>query len=203
MVCKPDSPKTLYERLESLEGGQDLHPLTLRSQTTTGLPLYTYRSANPLPLRATDAAWPVNWCELTLTPEQGSPLYHNAFVTQEQITKKTVAGMVTAGRTRWKVENENNNTLKTNGDHLEHNCGHGQQHWACVLAPCNILAFRLHTLLGLRESKYRLLRQTLVTRKTFFDDMRARTRYLCLDSWTHLLNFMLHGLEVAFPPHSS
>ncbi len=28
----------------------------------------------------------------------------------------------------WKVENENNNTLKTKGYHLEHNFGHGQKH---------------------------------------------------------------------------
>jgi hypothetical protein len=32
---------------------------------------------------------------------------------------------VAAGRARWKVENENNNTLKTKGYHLEHNYGHG------------------------------------------------------------------------------
>jgi hypothetical protein len=203
LVCKPDSHKTLYERLESLEVGQDLHQLTLRYHTTKGVQLYTYRYANHLPLRATDDALHVNWCELTLTTEQGSPLYHNAFVTQEKITKKTVAGIVTAGRTRWKVENENNNTLKTKGYHLEHNFGHGKQHLACVLATFNILAFLLHTLLGLLDSKYRLLRQTLVTRKTFFDDIRALTRYMCFDSWTHLLNFMLHGLEVAFPPNSS
>ena len=124
-------------------------------------------------------------------------------MTQEKITKKTVAGIVTAGRTRWNVENENNNTLKTKGSHLEHNFGHGTQHLACVLATFNILAVLLHTLLGLRDSKYRLLRQTLVTRKTFFDDIRALTRYLCFDSWTPLLDFMLRGLEVALPPNSS
>jgi len=40
LVCKPDSHKTLYERLESLEVGQDLHPLTLRYHTTKGVQLY-------------------------------------------------------------------------------------------------------------------------------------------------------------------
>ena len=60
-----------------------------------------------------------------------------------------------------------------------------------------------HTLLGLRDSKYRVLRQPLVSRKTFFDDVRALTRYLCFESWGQLLDFMLHGLEVAFPPDSS
>jgi len=36
----------------------------------------------------------------------------------------------------------------------------------------------------------------LPTRKTFFDDLYALTRYPCFDSWDHLLSFMLHGLEL-------
>jgi len=37
------------------------------------------------------------------------------------------------GRARWKVENENNNVLKTKGYHIEHNFGHGNQHLASLL----------------------------------------------------------------------
>jgi hypothetical protein len=203
LVCKPDSHKTLYERLHSLEVGKDLHHLTLRTHTLKGVQIHTYRYANHLPLRATQDALQVNWCELSIITEQGTSLYHNAFVTPEKITKKTVASIVAAGRTRWKVENENNNTLKTKGYHLEHNFGHGQQYLASVLATFNILAFFLHTLLGLLDRKYRLLRQTLVSRKTFFDDLRALTRYICFDNWKHLLDFMLQGLEVSLPPDSS
>jgi len=203
LVCQPASPKTRYARLASLEVGQDLHQLTLRSHTATGGQLSTYRYATHLPLRATDATLPGNWCELTRTTAQGPPLYPHAFVPPEQSTKKTGAGIVTAGRTRGKVENQNNTTLKTTGYHLEHNCGHGTQHWACVLATFNILALLLHTLLGLLDSKYRLRRQTVVTRKPCFADIRALTRYLWFDSWTPLLDFMLRGLEVALPPHSS
>lgn len=203
LVCKPDSHKTLSERLQSLEVGPELPQFTLRTHTPQGVHLHTYRYAHHLPLRATADPVYVNWCELTVTTEQGPRLYHNAFVTPEKITKKTVASIVAAGRTRWTVENENNNTLKTKGYHLEHNFGHGKQHLASVLATFNLLAFLWHTLLGLLDRKYRLLRQTLVSRKTFFDDVRALTRYICFESWGHLLDFMLQGLEVAFPPDSS
>ena len=165
--------------------------------------LPAYRYAPQLPLRATADAVHVNWCELTVTTAQGTCLYHNAFVTQEPITKKNVASLVAAGRTRWKVENENNNTLKTKGYHLEHNFGHGQQHLAALLATFNLLAFLLHTLLDLLDAKYRLLRRTLVSRKTFFDDLRALTRYICFASWAQLLDFMLQGLEVVLPLNSS
>lgn len=202
LVCKPDSHPTLYAQVAGRELGKDLHQVTHRHPTPQGLVLYTYRYALQLPLRATDDATVVNWCELTITNTQGTRLYQNAFVTQEKITQKPVASIVAAGRTRWKVENENNNTLKTKGYHLEHNFGHGKQHLASLLATFNILAFLLHTLLDLLDTKYRLVRQTLVSRKTFFDDLRALTRYLCFASWAHLLDFMLHGLEVTLPPNS-
>lgn len=203
LVCKPASHPTLYAQLADRELGQDLHQVTHRHHTAQGLALYTYRYAAQLPLRATADAIAVNWCELTITTEQGTRLYQNAFITPEPITQKNVASIVAAGRTRWKVENENNNTLKTKGYHLEHNFGHGKQHLASLLATFNILAFLLHTLLDLLDAKYRLLRQTLATRKTFFDDLRALTRYICFASWAQLLDFMLQGLEVVLPLNSS
>ena len=67
--------------------------------------------------------------------------------------------MVAAGRARWKVENEDINTLKTKGYHLEHNFGHGKQHLCEVLATLNILAFSVHTLLDLYDARYALLRR--------------------------------------------
>ena len=57
--------------------------------------------------------------------------------------------------------------------------------------------------IGGPDVKYRVLRHTLGRRQTFFDDLRALTRYLCFASWGALLDFMLDGLEVEIPPDSS
>jgi hypothetical protein len=99
------------------------------------------------------------------------------------------------GRTRWKIENENNNTLKTKGYHLEHNFGHGQQDLANVLTTLNMLAFLLHTVQEIMEPAYQCLRHALGARKTFFDDLRALTRYILFESWDDLFAFMEDGLE--------
>jgi hypothetical protein len=101
-----------------------------------------------------------------------------------------------AGRGRWKVENENNNVLKTKGYHIEHNFGHGKQYLSAFLLSLNLLAFLAHTALGWCDDRYALLRQTLVRRQTFFDDIRALTRYMVFESWHHLLDFMISGLEL-------
>lgn len=91
----------------------------------------------------------------------------------------------------------------TLGYNLEHNFGHGKNHLSSLLATFNILAFLFHTLLDLTSEKYQFIRQHLPTRKTFFDDLRALTRYLYFDSWDNLLDFMIHGLELEFHPNSS
>jgi hypothetical protein len=196
LVCKPDSHPTLYAHLSQRTLGKDLQQVTQVVHSAAGRSTHaTYRYASYLPLRASTDTLSVNWCELTLTDASGAQLYHNAFITQFPLTAKTVVPIVQAGRTRWKVENENNNTLKTQGYHLEHNFGHGTQHLAALLATFNLLAFLFHTLLALLDPQYHQLRRTLVSRKTFFDDLRALTRYLCFTSWSHLLTFMLQGLH--------
>jgi hypothetical protein len=77
--------------------------------------IYTYRYVNQIPLRSGADALLVNWCELTITRTDGTKVYKNTFVTNHHITAQNVAALVEAGRARWKIENENNNTLKTKG----------------------------------------------------------------------------------------
>ena len=88
--------------------------------------------------------------------------------------------------------------LKTKGYNLTHNFGHGKQHLSTLLATLNLLALLFHTLLELYDSAYRCIRRFL-PRKTFFDDLRALTRYLCFDSWDALIAFMIEKLELQVP----
>ena len=55
----------------------------------------------------------------------------------------TVTKVMRAGRTRWMIENETFNTLKTQGYNLEHNYGHGKQHLATNLAMLCFWPFSL------------------------------------------------------------
>jgi hypothetical protein len=199
-VCKPDSHKTLYDWVNLLEMGQDLRQFKMRVKKggQKGGPWehHTYRYANLVPLAEGADALKVNWCELTVTDAEGHILYRNGFITDFKITDENVAALVATARARWKIENENNNVLKTKGYHLEHNFGHGKKHLASFLAALNILAFLYHTFLSFTDEHYRLIRSVLPTRKTFFDDLRALTRYLLFASWDALMDFMMRGLEI-------
>jgi hypothetical protein len=86
--------------------------------------------------------------------------------------------------------------LKTKGYHLEHNFGHGKQYLSATMLSLNLLAFLFHTVLEWSDEKYALLRHVLARRQTFFEDIRALTRYMVFDSWHHLMDFMIRGLEL-------
>ena len=201
-MCKPESHTTLYNYVNLLPRP---HWGTVTARVKVGAHFHTdaYRYANGVPLAEGDDALKVNWCEVTVTDHKGQVVYRNGFITNFTITDQNVAALVAAGRARWKIENENHNPLKTKGYHLEHNFGHGQEHLSSLLAAMNILAFLYHTFLSFTDEHYRLIRATLPTRKTFFDDLRALTRYLLFAHWDALMDFMMRGLEIgpyALPP---
>jgi len=196
-VCKPDSHKTLYQWVDLLEVGPQLITLKERIKNKRNQwDTYSYRFANNVPLADGEDALKVNWCELTVTNSKGKVLYRNGFITDFQITQKNVAALVASGRARWKIENENNNTLKTKGYHLEHNFGHGKEHLSSLLATMNILAFLFHTFLAFADEDYQRIRSELPRRQTFFDDIRALLRYMRFSSWESLMDFMMRGLEI-------
>jgi len=148
-------------------------------------------------LRRGEDALHINWCEITITQEDtGKKIYHNTFITNFDLNRNNVVPVIRDGRAHWKSENETNNVLKTKGYHLKHNFGHGQQNLANFMITLNLLAFLFHTLLYLMDEQYRALRCELVTRKDFFNDLRALLRYMLFDDWNHLMHFTLVGLEL-------
>ena len=200
-TCKPDSHVTLYTEIALLDRIGAVAQVSVRVWTGHGFQQWTYRYVNDVPLRAGPGALLVNWCELTIVQETtGEQLYHNAFATNHRLTDDTVRPIVAAGRARWKIENENNNVLKNHGYHLEHNFGHGHAYLAQLLVALNLLAFLFHTVLDLCDATYQHVRTLLGTRKTFFHDLQALTRYGFYASWQDLLDFMATQLQAGQPP---
>jgi hypothetical protein len=202
LVCKPNSHTTLYEWVDSLQATEDIKTKETYSRRGNKHTTYRYRFVNGVPLRDGNDALNVNWCELTILNENGNRTCQHSFITNHLILEENVAEIIQAGRTRWKIENENNNTLKTKGYHLEHNFGHGQKYLSSVLLTLNLLAFLLHTVLEMMDSKYQLVRNRLGTRETFFHDIRALTRYHYFNNWAQLFHFMWSELEFIPTSHT-
>ena len=152
-----------------------------------------------MPLKDGEDALRVNWAELTIFDTEGKVRKRHSFATNHLITKNNVVSLVEAGRGRWKIENEHNNTLKTKGYNLEHNFGHGKEHLSNLLLTFNLIAFLFHTVLEIFDKRYALIRTTLPRRDRFFHDLKALTQYFLFKSWNDLMCFMLKGLELEDP----
>lgn len=201
LVCLPDSHPTLYQEIALLDKIKAVHSLTQVSWNGRFRQEWRYRFVNVLPIRAGDDAKRVNWCELTLVRQDtGEILYYNTLATNFHLTEQSVVEVFRCGRTRWKTENENHNTLKNHGYHLEHNFGHGSHFLSAFLLSLNLLAFLLHTILQLTDSLYQQIRAELGSRSTFFADLQTLTRYFFFADWRSLLSFMATQLELSASP---
>ena len=196
-VCKPDSHAALYARLALRQDTEAMHTVEKRRRGERFTEVTLYRYLTDVGLRGGKGALAVNWLEITvLHAKTGEQLYPNSFITNHPITETNVADLAQAGRGRWKIENENTNVLKTKGYHLEHNFGHGKRYLAAFLLSLNLLAFLFHTVLTWGDAPYAVIRRGLARRQTFFDDLRALTRSMVFESWQHLIDFMIKGLEL-------
>jgi hypothetical protein len=192
-VCKPSSHKILYEDIEGLAKTGAL--ATIVHKRVEGVRKIrhftdTYRFMNEVPIKDGADALKVNWLELVTTDEQGAVVFKNAWISSHRILKTNVATLALCARSRWKVENENNNVLKTKGYSLEHNFGHRGKNLANTLATLNILSFLLHTILEWSDETYRRLRGK-GPRIGLFNKLKFATEYFFFDSWDALMQFLL------------
>jgi hypothetical protein len=160
-TCKPDSHATLYEWVADLSRNGVVKTVVHTRRVGKKQFTDTYRYVNEVPLRNSDDALMVNWFELVTTAQDGGVLFHNAWASSHRVTAENVAPFAAAGRARWKIENENNNTLKTKGYNFEHNFGHGKQHLSNLFATMILLAFLVHTTLDWVDGPYRAVRNLL------------------------------------------
>jgi hypothetical protein len=202
LSCKPTSHLTLYEYVRLLE--DQIVCKEHRYWTGRRWLVDKTRYLNGVPLRDSKDAQEVNWFEHnTVVEETGEVIFHNAWATNFMLNEDNIDQIVVDARARWKVENENNNVLKTKGYHLEHNFGHGKKYLSQVFLAFNILAFLIHTIQELVDAKYQRLYKAIGNRKTFFNDIKTLTRYMYFSSWESLIVFMLKGLKLPIPPDTS
>jgi hypothetical protein len=195
-VCLPDSHPTLYKWIDCFDALGEVQYYQERHRHGKEWCLYNYRWKNQIPLRDMEPSIETNWLELIITREKDQKtIFKNSWITDHLVTSNNIVEVARAGRTRWKIENENHNNLKTKGYHLEHNFGHGSEYLASLLVTLNLLAFLFHTVLEFVDEKYRKARKQIGTRKRFFQDLRALTTYLVFDNWQHLFSFMLEEFE--------
>jgi hypothetical protein len=186
-VAKEESHKIMYEHIDFIERAAGLEVFSQVVGRAHNKEVWEYRFINSVHINGSKDALMVNWLELKVTT--GKKRYSGAFISDIDITRFNIHDIGLIGRSRWKIENENNNVLKTKGYHLEHNFGHGKDNLSEFLLALNILAFLFHTVLGILDENYAKAKAKVPTQR-FFQDMETLTSFIYFSSWDILIAFM-------------
>lgn len=151
---------------------------------------HQFRFLNGAPLNKSNQDVNVNIIEYRCTDRKGKER-NFSWVTNIRITEANVLKITTAGRARWKIENETFNTLKNLGYNLEHNYGHGKQYLSTVFCMLMMLAFLIDQLQELCCPLFSRCKKVLGTYRGLWETMRALFQFMPLRNWERFYLLML------------
>ncbi len=170
LMAKPDDHKVLFEWVSEHKRMEETQRFEYRDLKKRR---HIYEWVNDIPLNGTKDADNVNYFEYTLIGKDEKQGFFGTWVTDIPINKDNIIELVRGGRARWKIENENFNTLKNQGYHAEHNFGHGKKNAAYNFFLFILLAFFVHQILELTDPLFQACRRKFSARKEFWNQIRC------------------------------
>jgi len=188
LIAKPTSHKVLFEQIIQKEDLDQVDRFEWKDDK--GL-IHKYEWINNLFLNGNKAAPVVNFFEYSIIKDEDRISYTNSWVTDIQVNIDNVKKLVKAGRAKWKIENENFNTLKNQGYHAEHNFGHGKKNLSFNFFLFILMAFFMHQIIELTDPLFKKARAKYSARKEFWNQLRCTIRILVFENWESLLSFLI------------
>lgn len=189
-ACKPGSQKTLYEWIDTARVGKDLGEHHERIRIAGVFYKRHYEYMSDIPIRDSEDAIKINFVSLIEINERTNKCCQFDYVTNLKIDKKTAPGRALAGRRRWKIENEEHNTITNQGYSFKHNYGLGKRHLLSVLAVLKLLAFLTHEILNLvgQDGLSELMQKT--SRIECFENIRVSIKSNHWENWEELYSYI-------------
>jgi len=171
---KPDGNKWLFDWVNA--GGYKTQELKKDGFT------YEFRWYNNAPLNESNEEVRVNFFECReISPKGKIQLF--TWITDFTITEKNIYELMRGARSRWKIENETFNTLKTQGYNFEHNYGHGYKNLSTIMASLMMLAFLIDQIQQLCCPQFQKALKKCKKRIRLWEAMRSWFLTCFIDSW--------------------
>ena len=122
-----------------------------------------------------------------------------SFITNIEISNRSVKLLAQGGRTRWKIENETFNTLKNQGYHLEHSYGHGKQYLATNFMLLTFLAFCVDQIAQRIDNAFQRAWKYCKTKKKLWEKVRQVFDLLPCMSMNVIYRFIAKEVKIDFP----
>ena len=194
IVAKDGNHVPLIEAMNALydQGKVDHHKIIDKENGIT----HKFRFANNVPLNLQEDTEHVNVLDYIEINKKGNQHFW-CWVTDIELTEKTVKSVMISGRCRWNIENQTFNTLKNQGYHLEHNYGHGKHHLATNFAYLMFLAFLVDQIQEMSSPEFQkaLKKQAKGTRKYLWKAITCLFITWMIDSWEELFNAIILGIR--------
>jgi hypothetical protein len=156
--------------------------------------IHYFRFLNGVSLNESNQDILVNFLEYwEVTPEE--IIYHNSWVTDFTINRENAYPIIREGRYRWKMENENFNTLKNQGYHFGHNYGLGEKHLSTIFVILMMLVFLVDQTQQLCCTLFQSVWKKTGSKRALWDRMRALFETLFLESMQMLYRALLEGYK--------
>ncbi len=188
LVAKPTDHKILFDQVLEKEEQDEANQIEWEDKK--GL-IHKYEWINGLRLNGDTSAPVINFLEYSIIKDQDKISYTNSWVTDIEVNADNVKKLVKAGRAKWKIENENFNTLKNQGYHAEHNFGHGKKNLSFNFFLIILMAFFMHQIIELADPLFKKARAKFSARKEFWNQLRCTIRIIIFRNWESLLQFII------------
>ena len=188
LVAKPTDHTILFEQV--LQKDEQDEADVIEWKDKKGL-THRYEWINGLRLNGGTSPPEINFLEYSIIKDQDKITYTNSWVTDIEVNADNVNKLVKAGRAKWKIENENFNTLKNQGYHAEHNFGHGEKNLSFNFFIIILIAFSMHQIIELMDPLFKKARAKFSARKEFWNQLRCMIRIIIFRNWESLLQFII------------
>jgi len=188
LIAKPADHKILFQQVLDKE---DLEQANIIEWEDNKGRLHKYEWINHLLLNGSQTSPTVNFFEYTIFKDEYTVSYTNSWVTDIHVTHDNVKELVKSGRAKWKIENENFNTLKNHGYNLEHNFGHGKKNLSFNFFIFILIAFFMHHILESTDQLFKKARAKFSARKEFWNQLRCTIRVIIFRNWESLLQLLI------------
>ena len=187
--CKPGDHRSLFEFIEASEKLGEVQKWEIQE----GKVHHRFRWMKGVPLNDSNPDCQVGFLEYWET--QGDKVKHWSWVTDLDLSEKSVYRIMRAGRARWAIENETFNTLKNQGYCFEHNFGHGKKNLSVVLAQLMMLAFLIDQAQQLACALFQQAKIRLRIKERLWGTMRFFFEHFLFESWEEYLGALAVGIK--------
>ena len=165
----------------------------VREGSVKGTTIHSFRCQKDVPINSTHFDEAVTLVEYSETKPNGKTA-NWAWVTDLEVTSKTVMEFMRSARRRWSIENQVFKTLKgSTGSHFEHNFGHGHKHLCSVMGSLALLAMLIDQVQAHCCPLFRQARDKLGAGLYLWNEIRGLLCNFLIPDWETLWNAIILG----------